>query len=131
MSLPEPIIALLASFQPVFTTSSWQKAMVHLVGTLLARGRRTVTAALRQMGLEERTNFSIYHHLLNRARWSPLHLSRCLLGVLVETFLQAGGTLELVIDGTLERRQGVHISKRGYYYDSARSTHQHELIGSG
>jgi hypothetical protein len=122
---------LLASFQPVFTNPSWQKALVLLVGTLLARGRRTVTTALRQMGLEERTNFSTYHHLLNRARWSPLHLSRCLLSLLVETFLQAGGTLELVIDETLERRQGVHINKRGYYYDSARSTHQHELIGSG
>ena len=34
MSLPEPIIALLASFQPVFTNPSWQKALVLLVGTL-------------------------------------------------------------------------------------------------
>ena len=131
MSLPEPIIALLASFQPVFTNPSWQKALVLLVGTLLARGRRTVTAALRQMGLEERANFSTYHHLLNRARWSPMQLSRCLLGLLVEKFMQAGGTLELVIDETLERRQGLHISKRGYYYDSARSTRQHEQISSG
>ena len=131
MSLPEPIIALLAAFQPVFTTPTWQKVLVLLIGTLLARGRRTVTIALRQMGLDQSPQFSKYHHLLNRARWSPLQLSRCLLGLLVETFLQAGGTLELVIDETLERRQGVHISKRGYYYDSARSTHQHEQISSG
>ncbi len=53
-----------------------------------------------------------------------------MLNMLIETFVQAGGSLELVIDETLERRQGMHISKRGYYYDSARSTHQHELIGS-
>jgi hypothetical protein len=53
MSLPEPIIALLASFQPVFTTPTWQKMLVLLIGTLLARGRRTVTVALRQMGLEQ------------------------------------------------------------------------------
>lgn len=131
MSLPEPIIALLASFQPVFTNPSWQKAMVLLVGTLLAHGRRTVTVALRQMGLAETANFSSYHHLLNRARWSPMHLSRCLLGLLVETFMQVGGTLEIVIDETLERRQGVHISKRGYYYDSARSTHEHLQINGG
>jgi hypothetical protein len=82
------------------------------------------------MGLEQSPRFSTYHHLLNRARWSPLQLSRCLLSVLVETFVQAGRSLELVIDETLERRQGVHISKRGYYYDSARSTHQHEQISS-
>jgi hypothetical protein len=122
---------LLAAFQPVFTTPTWQKMLVLLIGTVLARGRRTVTVALRQMGLEQSPQFSKYHHLLNRARWSPMQLSRCLLGVLVETFVQAGGSLELVIDETLERRQGIHISKRGYYYDSARSTHQHELIGSG
>lgn len=131
MSLPEPIIALLASFQPVFTHPTWHKAMVLLVGTLLARGRRTVTVALRQMGLEKSPHFSKYHHLLNRARWSPLQLSRCLLNQLIETFVQRGGTVELVIDETLERRQGIHISKRGYYYDSARSTHKHLQISSG
>jgi len=60
-----------------------------------------------------------------------MQLSRCLLGLLVETFLQTGGTLELMIDETLERRQGLHISKRGYSYDSARSTRQHEQISSG
>lgn len=131
MSLPEPIIALLASFQPVFTTPTWQKALVLLVGTLLARGRRTVTVALRQMGLEETPHFSKSHHLLNRARWSPMQLSRCLLCLLVETFVQIGGTVEIVIDETLERRQGLHISKRGYYYDSVRSTHEHPHISSG
>jgi hypothetical protein len=131
MSLPEPIITLLASFQPVFTNPTWQKVLVLLIGTLLARGRRTVTVALRQVGLEQSPHFSTYHHLLNRARWSPMQLSRCMLNVLVETFVQAGGSLELVIDETLERRQGIHISKRGYYYDSARSTHQHEQISSG
>jgi hypothetical protein len=31
MSLPEPIIALLASFQPVFTNPTWQKALVLLI----------------------------------------------------------------------------------------------------
>ena len=60
-----------------------------------------------------------------------MQVSRCLLGMLVETFVQAGGSIELVIDETLERRQGIHISKRGYYYDSARSTHQHLQMSSG
>ena len=105
--------------------------MVLLAGTLLARGRRTVTIALRQMGLEDSPQFSKYHHVLNRARWSSLQLSRCLLNLLVKTFVQTGGAIEIVIDETLERRQGIHISKRGYYYDSARSTHEHLQISSG
>lgn len=68
MSLPEPIITLLAHFQAAFTSPTWQKAVGQLVGTLLARGLRTVTIALRQMGLQETPQFSNYHHLLNRDR---------------------------------------------------------------
>ncbi len=58
MSLPEPIIALLAAFQPAFPTPTWNKVLVLLIGTLLARGRRTVTVALRQMGLQQSTQES-------------------------------------------------------------------------
>ena len=50
MSLPEPIITLLAHFQSAFTQPTWQKLLILFTGTLLARGRRTVTVALRQMG---------------------------------------------------------------------------------
>jgi hypothetical protein len=35
---------------------------------MLARGRRTVTAALRQMGQEMIAQFSEFHHVFNRAR---------------------------------------------------------------
>jgi hypothetical protein len=45
MFLPTEIITVLAHFQPAFTQPSYQKVVVLLVGTLLARGRRTVTAA--------------------------------------------------------------------------------------
>ncbi len=47
MSLPSPIIAVLAHFQPLFTAPTWRKGVMLLVGTILARGRQTVTAALR------------------------------------------------------------------------------------
>jgi hypothetical protein len=55
-----------------FSQPTWRKVHVLLLGTLLARGRRTVTAALRQMGLCDASNFSLSHHVLNRARWSAL-----------------------------------------------------------
>jgi hypothetical protein len=50
MSLSSPIITVLAHFQPLFTAPTWKKGVTLLIGMLLARGRRTVTAALRQMG---------------------------------------------------------------------------------
>jgi len=121
----------LAHFQPLFTAPTWKKVVILLVGTLLARGRRTVTAALRQMGLQMDTHFSGFHQLLNRARWSPLEVSRRLVQVLVQTLVSAGGTLEIVIDETLERRWGPKISKRGDFRDSLRSSKERSVSTSG
>src|SRR5438105_2692880 len=59
MSLPSPILAVLAHFQPLFTAPTWKKVVILLIGTLLARGRRTVTAALRQMGHQMDGHFSL------------------------------------------------------------------------
>ena len=48
----------------------WQWATVLVVGAILAPGKRTVTAALRVMGLSDEVHFQNYHRLLNRAVWS-------------------------------------------------------------
>src|ERR1051326_6761045 len=114
MLCPDPIIALLESFRPLFTAPTWKKMVTLLRGTLLAHGRGTVTAALWQTGHQQDPHFRSFHQVLNRARWSPLQASRQLLTLIVETFVQAGGTLDIVIDETLERRWGAKIRKRGH-----------------
>ena len=131
MSLPSPIIAVLAHFEPLFTAPTWKKVVTLLVGTMLARGRRTVTAALRQTGHQMNAHFSAFHQVLNRARWSPLEVSRKLLQVLVGTFVCAGGAVEIVIDETLERRWGRKISKRGHWRDSLLSSKERSVSTSG
>lgn len=131
MSLSQPIMSVLYEFESAFSQPTWSKIQVLLIGTLLARGRRTVTAALRQMGLREAANFSLYHHVLNRARWSALELSRRVLLLLVRTFVAMGGTLTFVIDETLERRWGRRISKRGHYRDPLASSKQRSVATSG
>ena len=83
MSLSQPMMTVLCEFESAFSQPTWSKVQVLLLGTLLARGRRTVTAALRPRGLHEAPNFSLYHHVLTRARWSTLGLSRRLLVLLV------------------------------------------------
>ena len=131
MSLPTPIIQVLLHFRPAFTRPTWDKALVLVVGTILARGRRTVTAALKQMGLHDEPDFTLFHQVLNRASWSCLTLSRLLLQLLVSTFVTVGGTVEIVIDETLERRWGRHISKRGHYRDSVQSSKEQSVSTSG
>src|SRR5438046_8971059 len=103
MSLPSPIIAFLAHFEPLFTAPTWKKVVILLIGTVLARGRRTVTAALRQMGLQMDSPFSSFHQVLNSARWSPLAVSRRLLQVHIQTDVCPGGPLGIDIDHTLQR----------------------------
>src|SRR5438128_11905058 len=127
----DPIIPMLAQFRPLFTAPTWKKMMILLTGTMLARGRRTVTAALYQTGHQFDTNFSTFHQVLNRARWSPLELSRQLLLLIMETFIPAGGGIDVVIDETLERRWGAKISKRGHYRDSALSSRKRSVSSPG
>ena len=131
MSLSEPIMSVLCEFESAFSQPTWSKIQVLIIGTLIARGRRTVTAALRQMGLCDASNFSLYHHVLNRARWAALALSRRLLLRLVRTFVVVGGELTFVIDETLERRWGRRINTRGHYRDPLASSKQCSVATSG
>jgi hypothetical protein len=131
MSLPSAIIAVLAPFAPLFTQPTWRKAVVLLLGTLLAHGPRTVTVALRLMGYATDPRFSRLHQVLNRARWSPLLVSKCLLLCLLTRLLPAAGPLSFVIDEHLERRWGPRITQRGHYRDPARSSKQRAVSSSG
>ena len=131
MPCTAPIITLLEPFRPLFTAPTWGKMLTLLRGTLLARGRRTVTAALWYTGHEQDPHFSTFHQVLNRARWSPLQASRHLLTRIRETFVPAGGPLDIVSDETLERRWGTTIRKRGHDRDSALSSHERSVSSPG
>ena len=122
---------VLAPFQSLFSAPTWRKVQRLFIGTLLAHGRRTVTAALRHTGQDDTPSFSLYHQVFNRARWSALKGSRCLLSMLVQTFDAAGGSLTFVIDETLERRWGRRISKRGHYRDPLASSRKRTVSTSG
>src|SRR5918997_1176272 len=93
--LPEAIILVLAPFAPLFSHRVWLHAQVLLVGAMLAPGARTVTAALRVMGLAVERSFTNYHRVLNRATWSARHGSRILLGLLITQLVPPGATIVL------------------------------------
>jgi len=125
-----PLTILLAPFQSAFSRPTWRKVVLLVEGALLTHGRRTVTAALRAVGLQEEKHFNGFHHVLSRARWSSLRLSHLLLILLVQIFVQEG-TVEFAIDETLERRWGPHIAKCAYYHDPVRSSQKHQQISRG
>src|SRR5215510_7103184 len=120
--LPEAILLVLAPFAPLFSQRVWGHAQILLLGALLAPGARTVTAALRIMGLALERRFTNYHRVLNRATWSARQGSRILLGLLLTLLVPPGATIVLGADDTVERRAGRKIRAKGCYRDAVRST---------
>jgi DDE superfamily endonuclease len=125
--LPEAIILVLASFAPLFSHRVWLHARLLLLGAMLAPGARTVTAALRVMGLSGERHFTNYHRVLNRATWSARQGSQILLGLLITCFVPPGATVVLGTDDTVERRAGRKITAKGCYRDAVRSTKKHVI----
>ena len=123
-SLPDAIVLLLAPFASLFDARTWRKVQILLTGVILAPGRRTVTSALYALGLQEEGDWARYHHVLSRASWSSLEVSRVLLEQLVQHLVPTG-PLHLAIDETLERRWGSKIEALGVYRDPVRSSHSH------
>src|SRR5215204_441162 len=129
-TLPATMIQILSPFAPLFSKCIWQHAQVLLAGAILAPGRRTVSSALRAVGLDQQERFHRYHRVLSRATWSPTKASRILLGALVQTFTPEG-PLVVGIDETLERRRGRKIAAKGVYRDPVRSTRERFVKTSG
>jgi DDE superfamily endonuclease len=125
--LPEAIILVLAPFAPLFSQRVWLQAQLLRVGAMLAPGARTVTAALRAMGLAAERRFTHYHRILNRATWSARQASRILLGLLVTGLVPPGAAIVLGADDTVERRSGRKIMAKGGYRDAVRSTKQYVI----
>ena len=112
-TLPEQMIRVLTPFAPLFSKRLWRHVQVLVTGAILAPGCRTVSSALRAMGLDQQKRFHRYHRVLSRASWSSLEVSRVLLGLLLEAFVPEGSPLVVGIDETLERRYGRKIAARG------------------
>src|ERR1039457_259711 len=101
-----------------------------VTGMTLAPGKRTVSAALRVIGLGEARDFARYHHVLSRARWNSTAIGRKLLLMILDRFLPTGPVV-IGIDDTIERRWGRKIAARGIYRDPVRSSHGHFVKTSG
>ena len=121
LALPAPIVATLAAFAPLFSRRVFRQAQVLIIGAILAPGKRTVTSALRVMGLHQEPQFQKFHRVLSRNRWSSRKAAQVVLGLLVRAFASTGSVI-IGIDETLERRQGEKIAAKGIYRDAARSS---------
>jgi hypothetical protein len=123
-------ITIFEAFAKLFSKRIWEHAKVLLIGAILSPAERTVTAALRVMGLSSEKHFQNYHRVLNRAIWSGLEASHILLEMLVNAFASSGPII-MGLDDTIERRRGAKIKAKGIYRDPVRSSHSHFVKASG
>ena len=110
-----------------------------VAGAVLAPGKRTVSQALRVMGLADTPGFGRYHEVLSRACWNGRAVARTLLAQVLGAFLPAGEVV-IGVDDTIERRWGPKIpvwpalgrtKARGLYRDPVRSSRGHFVRASG
>ena len=115
----------LGAFCPIVFAPRLAPCPSLLVGAMRAPGARTVTAALRVMGLAAERHFTNYHRVLNRATWSARQGSQIVLGLWITFLVPPGATMVLGADDTVERRSGRKITAKGCYRDAVRSSHKH------
>ena len=118
---PAILATWLAVFRPCFTAPVWSRVLVLVAGAVLSPGKRTITQALRVMGLADQPGFRRYHEALSRARWDSREVARRLLMHLLAV-LWPSGEVVIAIDDTIERRWGAKIKARGIYRDPVRSS---------
>src|SRR5271165_6374113 len=69
-NIPSRLAEWMQPFRGAFTAPTWHHVMVLVMGAILVPGRRTVASALRATGLDQIPNFTNYHRVLNRNKWS-------------------------------------------------------------
>ena len=130
-TLPAVIVTLLLPFEHLFDPRTWRKAQLLAMGAILSPGKRTVSSALNILGIGQHGDFAVYHHVLNRAQWSPLQLSRALLLLVAGRLGSSTEPLVFSIDETVERRWGRKIAAKGRYRDPVRSTDDQVVMTPG
>ena len=131
LTLPPEIMAVLTPFGQAFGDRIWDTVQILTMGAILTPGKRTVTAVLRTMGLQDDRQYQNYHRVLNRAKWSGLVVSEILFGLLIAAFGAVGMPLLIGADETLERRKGDKIKAKGVFRDGVRSSRKYTVHAFG
>ncbi len=128
--MPCELMKLVIAFAPLFSKPVFNRVKILLTGAILSPASRTVTNALRVMGLSQEKDFQQFHRVLSRASWNCLQVSRILLKLLIKAF-DLTGEIVIGFDDTVERRRGKRIKAKGIYRDAVRSSKSFFVKTSG
>ena len=123
LPLPQVAEPLLMSLSIPFTEPTFNRIMVLLVGSVLAKGRRTVTSILWIMGKQAPGHMTDYHRVFSRAPWALLPLGKILVAAVMEWL--PDGPIVVAMDDTTAQHKGKKVYGKGCHHDAVRSSHSH------
>lgn len=126
LMLPKVVQHVLSPFSAAFTTPTFQRVLLLFVGSVLTRGRHTVTAALRVLRLLPQGHYTDYHRVFSRASWSLWPLGRVLAAMVLE-LVPAQEPAICTCDDTTPQHKGKHVWGKGRHRDNCRSTRSHTV----
>jgi len=121
--LPQVAEPLLMSFSIAFTQPTFNRILPLLVGAVLTRGRRTITAILWTIRGLVPGHISDYHRVFSRAPWLLFPLGKVLAAAIIK--LIPDDWIVVAMDDTTAQHKGKKVYGKGCHHDAVRSTHTH------
>jgi hypothetical protein len=124
MNVPNFAWPILPILRPTFSTPTYQRFLVLLLGALLTTGRRTITNILRTVRHQAPGHASSYHRVFSQRRWSTWVMARALIRCLLDHVVPPGPVL-LAGDDTVTEHPGPKVFGKGRHRDGVRSSHSY------
>jgi hypothetical protein len=118
------------SFSVAFTKPTFGRAILLMVGMIIALRQRTVTAALWVLRGVAPGHPSIYHRIFSRATWSLWPLGRILATVILSQ-MPPDEPILVPMDDTTAQHRGKCVYGKGCHHDAVRSAHKHVVFRWG
>ncbi len=130
LSLPSAAKPLLMSFSVAFTEPTFGRAILLMVGMIIALRQRTVTAALWVLRGVVPGHPSTYHRIFSRAAWSLWPLGK-ILATAILAQRPPDEPILVPMDDTTAQHRGPCVYGKGCHHDAVRSAHRHVVFRWG
>jgi DDE superfamily endonuclease len=124
MNIPTFALPVLTIVRPTFSTPTYNRFLVLLLGTLLTTGRRTITNILRTVRHQAPGHASSSHRVFSQRRWSTWVMARAVIRFVLDHVVPPGPVL-LAGDDTVTEHPGPQVFGKGRHRDGVRSSHSY------
>lgn len=122
--VPAAAESLVEAVREDFTRPTFRRFIVMMTGWIVTMGRRTVSRTLQVMRDQLDGHWSDYHRLWSQARFSLWSVAAGLVRQVV-SLLPADAPILVVVDDTVDEKDGPRVWGKGVWRDASRSSRRH------